>query len=162
MARRVERTLFRIVEIFDYRTFLVAGAFVTLVLVGYLMVGAVQGAHDANTNANVRGKAATKRIDGLQQTIADQAQTISDLKAREAVQAAEQDALARQVRQLGAQPVVNPQPAPTVYVVRPPSPKSSPSPRRSTASPSARPSRSPSPHPTPSPTCLVPVLGCRR
>lgn len=160
MARRVERTLFRIVEIFDYRTFLVAGAFVTLVLVGYLMVGAVQGAHDANTNANVRGQAASRRIDGLQQTIADQAQTISDLKAREAVQAAEQEALARQIRQMGGQPVVNPQPAPTVYVVRPPSPKGKPS--RSAPSPRPSATRSPTPRPSPSPTCLVPVLGCRR
>jgi hypothetical protein len=37
-----------------------------MLLVGYLMVGAVQSAHDANVTANQRGKAATRRIDGLQ------------------------------------------------------------------------------------------------
>lgn len=158
MPRRIERTLFRLVEIFDYRTFLVAGAFVTLLLVGYLMVGAVQGAHDANTTANVRGQAASRRIDGLQQTIADQAQTISDLKARDAKRAAEQAALAAQIRQMGGQPVVTPQPAPTVYVVRPPSPSGSPA---ASSSPSDRPTatRSPTPRPSTSPTCRpVPII----
>jgi outer membrane biosynthesis protein TonB len=156
MRRRARQVLFRTTEIFDYRTVLVAGAFVTLLLIGYLIVGAIQAAHDANVASNQRGKAASRRIDGLQQTIADQAQTIATLLSRQARSDAEQAALARQVQQLGGQPVVSPQPKPTstVYVVRAPSPR---------PSPSSRPSPKPSPRkpsPSPSPTCLVPILGC--
>lgn len=156
MRRRASRVLFRTVEIFDYRTFAVAGAFTILLLVGYLIFGAIQSAHDAQVSANQRGKSASKRIDGLQQTIADQAQTIAQLLARQARSDAEQAALARQVQQLGGQPVVSPQPAPTstVYVVR------SPSPRPATSRPTPKPSPSRKPSPSPSPTCLVPILRC--
>jgi hypothetical protein len=155
MRQRTRKALFRTVEIFDYRTFFVAGAFVTLLLVGYLIVGAIQSAHDAQVSANQRGKAASKRIDGLSQTIADQAQTIAELLARQARSDAEQDALARQVRQMGGQPVVSPQPRPTttVYVVRSPSP----TPRTASPAPS-KPSSSPKS--SPSPTCLLPVIRC--
>jgi hypothetical protein len=153
MRRRARQVLFRTTEIFDYRTFLVAGAFVTLLLVGTLIVGAIQAAHDAQISANQRGKAASKRIDGLQQTIADQAQTIAELLARQSRSDAEQAALSRQVQQMGGQPVVSPQPRPTstVYVVRSPSP----APRVT-----SRPSTKPTPSPSPSPTCLLPPLGC--
>lgn len=152
--------MFRTVEIFDYRTFLVAGAFAFLLLVGYLLFGAVQGAHDANVTANQRGKAATRRIDGLQQIIAGQAQTIAELLARESARAAEQRALAEQVSQLGGKPVVSPRPAETAYVVRSPSP----APQRSAAPrPTPSQTRRPTPAPTPSPTCSpFPIIGCRR
>lgn len=161
LKRRAHRVLFRTVEIFDYRTFAVAGAFLIVLLVGYLIFGAVQASHDAQTSANQRGKAASKRIDGLQQVIAAQAQTISDMRARQARSDAQQEALARQVRQLGGQPVVSPSPAPTVYVVMSPSPR----PRGSRPFPSASPTRSPTPQPqpqpSPSPTCRpLPVIGC--
>lgn len=155
MGRQLRRALFRTVEIFDYRTFFVAGAFVILLLAGYLLFGAVQGAHDANVTANQRAKAATRRIDGLQQTIAGQAQTIAELLAREAAQSAEQRALAEQIRQMGGRPVVSPQPAATAYVVHSPRPAAS---RRSSATP--HPPRSPKP--SPSPTCSpLPLVGCR-
>jgi hypothetical protein len=157
VRRKVRKTLFRAVEIFDYRTFAVAAFFLIVLLIGYLIFGAVQSAHDAQTSANQRGKAASKRIDGLQQTIADQAQTISDMRSRQARSDAAQEALARQVQQLGGQPVVRPQPQPTVYVVRSPSPEPSLRPF-----PSASPSPSRTPRPSPSPTCQpLPVIGCR-
>lgn len=152
------RALFRAVEIFDYRTFLVAGAFAILLLVGYLLFGAVQGAHDANVTANQRAKAATRRIDLMQQTIAGQAQTIAELLAHDAAVAAEQKALAAQVEQLGGEPVVSPEPARTVYVVR--SPDAAPS--EFAPSPQPSPSHKPKPRPKPSPTCSpLPLIGCR-
>lgn len=161
MRRRTQQVLFRVVEIFDYRTLMVASVLTALLLAGYLMVGAIQSAHDANVTANQRGKAATRRIDGLQDIIADQAQTIADLKARDAARDAQMAALSAQVRQLGGQPVVSPQPAPTVYVVRSPSPASSRS-RSPRPFVSPSPSRTPRPSPSPSPTCLLPKpIGCR-
>lgn len=154
----MHRALFRTLEIFDYRTFLVAGGFVLLLLVGYLIVGAVQGAHDANTTANLRGQAASRRIDGLQTTITDQAETIAGLRAAVSAAVARQNALARQVEQLGGRPVVQPSPE-RIYVVISPSPAASPS-RSPRPFPSASPSRTP--RPSPSPTCRpVPVIGCR-
>lgn len=160
MRRRTRQVLFRVVEIFDYRTLMVASVLTALLLAGYLMVGAVQSAHDANVTANQRGKAATRRIDGLQQIIARQQQQMADLTAAVAAGTAKQEALVRQVEQLGGEPVVAPEPSPKSQA--PPSPQSrvSPSPFRSPR-PSAAPSRTP--QPSPSASCLLPPpIGCVR
>jgi hypothetical protein len=161
MRRRARKVAFRVVEIFDYRTLMVASVLTALLLVGYLVVGAVQSAHDANITSNQRSKAASRRIDGLQHTIARQGEEIADLRARQAASAARQEALAHQVQQLGGEPVVSPEAAPRLSpaLSATPKPRSSSSPR---PRPSTSPTRSPTPRPSPSPTCLpLPIIGCR-
>lgn len=154
---------FRLVEIFDYRTFLVAGAFATLLLVGYLIVGAIQSAHDANLASNQRGKAATRRIDLLTQQGQERDRRIEQLVKTIAQQQTAQDALSEQIRRMGGQPIVVVRSAGSTSVVVSSSPTPRPSPAtrpQPTSSPSSRPTNKP--RPSPSPTCRpLPILGCR-
>jgi hypothetical protein len=157
---RLKRVAYRLTEILDYRTFIVAGAFVTLGIVGYLIFAALQQAHDATEAQNRSRMAASRRIDllnaqieALQHEIAAGAEQRGDLAAKLA-------ALAEQVRQLGGKPVVII--TPTFRRTSSPTstrPTSQPTPSP-TSSAAPKPTRSPSPSPTPSPTCLLPILGC--
>lgn len=156
-ARRVAR---RLLEVFDWRTFAVAGVFAAVLLVGFLVYSAFAAAHDATDAANRRGAAATRRIDLLNSEIQQLQQQIAKGADQRGQLAAVVAALAQQVRQLGGTPVAT---ATTVVTVVP-------APRPSTPSPSPRPTatRKPRPHPkphhtptpSPSPTCtrLVGIL----
>lgn len=179
---RLRRGLQRTLEVLDFRTFVVAGAVVTLLVISYLVYTAVERARDADARAD-RALAAlaaasaqgidirmaqTRRIDLLE----DQVTRNSALLGR-AVEA--NRALAAQLRALGVTPVTTgpvdsngdgdtdlggssvqrtPAPAPTRPASATPRPSTRPSSR-----PTPRPTAAPPPSPSPSPTCRVQVAG---
>lgn len=159
MTTRGRRFARRLLEVFDYRTFAVAGAFVTLLLVGYIVFSAFQAAHDATEAANRRGAAATRRIDRLNTTIGQLQAEIAAGRDERGQLAAAVAALTTQIRQLGGSPVLSLSPSAVTRYATPSSTVVSPA-----ASP--RTSTTPRPHPTatstPSPTATpTPGLVCR-
>jgi hypothetical protein len=157
---RLRRATQRVLEIFDYRTFAVAGAFLTLLLVGFLVVSSIQAARDATDAQNRARVAASRRIDLLNTEITRLQGEIAAGRDQRGQLALAVAALSAQVRDLGGQPIVtvttvnrsNPQPAPAPTASRSAAP-------RATSSPRPRPSRTPAPSPTP--TCrALPVIGC--
>lgn len=158
---RVKRGLYRLLEVFDYRTFAVAAGFLALLLVGYLVMASVQQAHDATEAQNRSRTAATRRIDILNNRIEKlQAQIVQGQGDRSEL-AAKLAALEEQVRQLGGRPVVTGGPARTSGPVPGPTRRPSPTPAPTSTRPPPASPRPPSPTPRPSPTCLpLPVIGC--
>lgn len=161
MTTRARRVARRLLEVFDWRTFAVAGGFLLLILIGYLLFGAFQAAHDATASADLRGKAATRRIDLLNSQIQQLQAEIAAGRDRQGQLTATVAALAEQVRQMGGRPVAS-----SVVVTLAPAPA-----RTVTAAPSAsarprptpRPSPSSTPTPRPSPTCTrLPIVGACR
>lgn len=157
---RLRRLVQRVFEIFDYRTFAVAGAFLTLLLVGYLVVSSIQAAHDATDAQNRARVAASRRIDLLNTEITRLQGEIAAGRDQRGQLALAVAALSAQVRDLGGQPIV------TVTTVNRSDPQSTstPSPAASAApqvTPTPRPRPSRTPAPSPSPTCrALPVIGC--
>lgn len=157
MLGRVKRGLYRTTEILDYRTFVVATAFLITALVGYLVFSAFQAAHDSTSAANQRGQAATRRIDLLNREIDelnDQLRGLTADAARERGELSTKiDALAEQVRRMGGRPIVVTTASPSPSAAR-----SSPTPA---PRPTNRPTARPRPSATPSPTCTaLPIVGC--
>lgn len=153
----IKRTLFRVTQVFDYRTFAVAGAFVSVLVAGMLVINSAQTAREALDAQDASRKAASRRIDLLTQQANQRDTRINHLIATVARQQTGMDALTEQIRRMGGQPVVivrqsngNSEPAPS------PTPRaSSPSKPRPTTSPQPQPSASPSP------TCRpLPIIGC--
>ena len=162
---RIRRGLYRITEILDYRTFVVATGFLALLLVGYLVVSSIQQAHDATDSANRRGAAASRRIDLLNTEIQQLQARIAAGQDERGQLAAAVNALRAQIEQLGGRPVASPAPT-TVFVTirQEPQASSQPSPTpRPSPKPTSHPTSSPSPRPSPSPTCRpLPIIGCRK
>lgn len=157
---RSRRFAQRVVEVFDWRTFAVAGAFLTMGLVAYLVFSAFQAAHDATEAANQRGKAATRRIDSLNSEIQKLQAAIAEGRDQRGQLATAVAALSAQIRQLGGTPIVTVRvtSAPNTTITITPSPAPAVS-----SSPSSRPTSSPTPtlSPSPSPTSteLLCILG---
>lgn len=155
MTTRPRRVARRLLEVFDWRTFAVAGAFLTAVLIGYAFWSAFQAAHDATEAANQRGKAASRRIDLLNNEIQELQDAIAAGRDERGQLATAVAALTAQIRQAGGTPVVTVRvtsaPAPTATATASPRASSSPRPR-----PTA--TRTPAPSPTPEPSVLC-VLG---
>lgn len=177
---RWHRFTFRLLEIFDYRTFITAGAFLSLLLVGYLVVTSVQTAQDSKDLLEGQRAAATRRIDLLTTELRRLQALAQDNSRTNGEQAEAIAALTEQIKQLGGRPVVtgpsqdpvpnapaSPGGAPSTELNVLPSPQVSPSASpppstRSSPQPSATPtaSSSPSPSESPSVTVCLPLVGC--
>lgn len=151
----IKRTLFRATQVFDYRTFAVAGAFLSVLIAGMLVINSAQTAREALNAQDASRKAASRRIDLLTQQANQRDARINSLVATVARQQTGMDALTEQIRRMGGQPVV---------IVRQSNGTSDPAPSpRASSTPKPRPTTSPrpSPKPTPSPTCRpLPIIGC--
>lgn len=160
MTTRARRVARRLLEVFDYRTFAVAGFFAAFLIVGWVVFSAFQAAHDATVSADRRGKAASRRVDMLNSEIQQLERQIVAGQDERGQLAAKVDALSEQVRQLGGRPVVavTVSPEPELEPTPPPMASSRPS-----STPAPHPTRTVRPTPRPSPTCTrLPILGtCR-
>lgn len=152
---RLRRGAYRLVQVFDWRTFVVAGAFLALLLVGYLVVSSVQQAHDATEAQNRARAAATRRIDSLTRKIDELQQQIARGEGDRSELSTQVAVLTEQVRRMGGRAlvVVSPSPAPQPTATTSPQPAPSPTPRPA-------PSRTRQPTPTPSPCRALPLIGC--
>jgi len=160
MTGRLKRFAYRASEVLDYRTFVVATGFLSLMLVGFIVVASLQRAHEATQSADQRGRAASRRIDLLNTEIKELQAEIAAGRDERGQLAASVAALAAQIRQLGGQPVVMVTPGTTI-IVRP-SAAPTPTPGRSTAPrPTAHPTATRTPSPSPSPSCTrLLILPC--
>lgn len=151
---RTRRAVQRVLEIFDYRTFIVAGVFTVILVLGLVIVRALGSAHDATVSADQRGAAASRRIDLLNTEISELQAAIAQGRDQRGQLATAVAALSAQVRQLHAVPVVIVSPDSSVTIIYT-NPTASPAPR-----PSPTATRTVRPRPSPSPTCTrFPVVG---
>lgn len=173
---RLRRTAQVTLDLLDWRTFAVGGAFATVLIVGWGFYQALESASEATKALAAQSaqqqdarRATTRRIDLLNGQIERLQHEAAAGRDQRGQLAAKVDALAAQVEQMGGRPVArltSSQPeAPSTTRAAPARPPA----RQNGARPSTSPTRRPAPprpspsavSPQPSPTCRVssPITG---